>query len=318
MAKAADNLQTVTRLPPLPVRPAESHKGMFGRILVVGGSIHMPGAVALVANAAYRAGAGLVRIFCPAAAQPIAIMLAPCATSYPAHQTDSGRFSLAAEAQLREQAREHDVLAIGPGMGATPACARLVEIAVAEIDKPVVLDASGLTNLASLARAPRPAGPLVLTPHPGEMKRLLQALKIDVRLGPDDASRRVAAKAVAERLGCITLLKGSRTIVTDGARIYLNTTGNPGMATGGTGDVLTGVIAALLGQKFEPFEAAALGAYLHGLAGDIGARQLGEYGLMAADLLDTLPAAFRQYRRNKPLARRPAKSSGAAAKSSRN
>lgn len=294
-----DNLKIVTKLPPLPVRPADSHKGMFGRILVIGGSLHMPGSVALVANAAYRSGAGLVRIFCPESAQPIAISLAPCATSYPAQETDAGHFSLAARNQLFEEAGQHDILAMGPGMGLSPACSQLVETALGEIDKPLVLDASGLTNLASLGRVPRVAGPLIITPHPGEMAHLLKAFGLNIQLSHDDKSRKAVARAVADLLGCVVVLKGARTVVTDGRRVYLNTTGNPGMATGGTGDVLTGVTAALLGQKLEPFEAAVLASYLQGLAGDIGARRLGQYSLMASDLLDTLPEAFLQHARKR-------------------
>lgn len=300
MAKAADKLRTVTTLLPLPVRPFDSHKGMFGRILVVGGSLPMPGAAAMVANAAYRSGAGLVRIFCPASAQPIAISLAPCATSYPAEQTQTGYFALAARRQLTEQAAEHDVLAVGPGMGLTPACAQLVETAITEIDKPLVLDASGLTNLAWLGYVPRVLGPLIITPHPGEMARLLEAFALNVQLSHDDKSRKAAAKAVADHLGCVVVLKGARTVVADRQRLNINTTGNPGMATGGTGDVLTGVIAGLLGQKLPPFEAACLGTYLQGLAGDIGAKRFGQHSLMASDLLDTLPEAFLQYARKRP------------------
>ncbi len=297
MNNVADNLKAVTKLPPLPERPADSHKGMFGRVLVVGGSAAMPGSIALVANSAYRSGAGLVRIFCPASAQPIAITLAPCATSYLADESNDGGFSLRALDELGDQAAQHDVLAVGPGMDVTLAGTRLVETALSEIDKPVVLDASGLTCLASLGRVPAVKGPLIITPHPGEMHRLLKAFDMKLELTQDDASRRRVARAVADRLGCVVLLKGDRTVVTDGSQAYINTTGNPGLATGGTGDVLTGATAALLAQHFEPFEAACLAAYLHGLAGDIAAERFGQYSLMATDLLDTLPEAFQQYAR---------------------
>lgn len=294
MPTTPNNLTIVTDLPPLPVRPTDSHKGMYGRILAIGGSAAMPGSIALVANAAYRAGAGLVRIFCPAGAQPTAIALAPCATSVPAAETSAGRFSLAARPQLLAQAAEHDVLAMGPGMGASPAGAQLVKAALST-GRPTVLDADGLNNLAALDRFDRATAPLILTPHPGEMKRLLEALNLGVTLSHDPSARQAAAVALARRLGCVALLKGDRTVVTDGSRLYINDTGNPGMATGGTGDVLTGLVAALLGQNFDPFEAAALGSYLHGLAGDIAADRFGHYSLMATDLLDTLPEAFRQF-----------------------
>jgi NAD(P)H-hydrate epimerase len=292
MPTKASRLQTVSALPQLPARPADSHKGMFGRILVVGGCRAMPGSVALAANAAYRSGTGLVRILTPASAQPIAITLAPCATSAPADETDNGNFALSARAQLFHHAAEHDVLAVGPGMGVTPACAQMVKAALAEIDKPVVLDASGLLNLAWLGGVPRVAGPLVITPHPGEAGKLLAAFVLNVELTAEPKARQAAARALADHLGCVVVLKGHNTVVTDGRQLYVNNTGNPGLATGGTGDVLTGVIAALVGQKFPPLEAAVLGTYLHGIAGDIAAERLGQYSLMASDLLNTLPEAF--------------------------
>jgi NAD(P)H-hydrate epimerase len=232
--------------------------------------------------------------------------LAPCATSYPASETRTGHFALAARGELLDEAAQHDVVAIGPGMGLTQACARLVETALSEVDRPVVLDASGLTNLAGLGRVPRVTGPLVITPHPGEMAHLLEAFGLKIPLSSDDKSRKDAARAVAETLRCVVVLKGTRTVVTDGKCLYINTTGNPGLATGGTGDVLTGVTAGLLGQKFQPFEAACLACYLHGLAGDIGAKRLGQHSLMASDLLDTLPEALLQLARKK-TARKPKK-----------
>jgi ADP-dependent NAD(P)H-hydrate dehydratase len=288
-------LHTVSALPQLPARPNNAHKGMFGRVLVVGGCRAMPGSVSLTANAAYRAGAGLVRILTPASAQPMAITLAPCATSVLAEETSRGNFALSARRQLFEQATEHDVLAMGPGMGTTPACAQIVKAAVADIDKPLVLDAAGLTNLAWLGSRPRVEGPLVITPHPGEAARLLAAFDLKIELSHEPKVRQEAARALAGHLGCVVVLKGAGTVVTDNRQIYVNATGNPGLATGGTGDILTGVIAALIGQKFPPFEAAVLGTYLHGMAGDIAAEKMGPYSLMASDLLDTLPEAFRRH-----------------------
>jgi ADP-dependent NAD(P)H-hydrate dehydratase len=295
MPGKASRLQTVSALPQLPSRPQDSHKGMYGRVLVVGGSVAMPGSISLTANGAYRAGAGLVRILCPASAQRTAITLAPCATSALADETQTGHFALSARKQLIEQAAEHDVIAMGPGMGLSPACAQMVKTAVASIGKPLVLDATGLTCLAWLGSAPKAAGPLVITPHPGEAGRLLEAFGLRIGLTPEPESREAAARALAECLGCVVVLKGARTVVTDGRQLYVNSTGNPGLAKGGTGDVLTGVIAALIGQKFSAFDAAVLGTYLHGMAGDIGAERLGHYSLMATDLLDLLPEAFQRH-----------------------
>jgi NAD(P)H-hydrate epimerase len=296
MPTKASRSQTVSVLPQLPARSSETHKGTYGRVLVVGGSRAMPGSVSLTANAAYRAGAGLVRILCPASAQPMAITLAPCATSEPADETPSGHFAWSARRQLLEQAAQHDVLAMGPGMGLSPSCAQLVKMTLTSINKPLVLDAAGLTCLAWLGSAPKPtAGPLVITPHPGEANHLLEAFGLKVELTQEPESRKAVARALAEHLGCVVALKGARTVVTDGTQMYVNSTGNPGLATGGTGDVLTGVIAALIGQGFSSFDATVLGSYLHGLAGDIGAEQFGQYSLMASDLLDLLPEAFQRH-----------------------
>lgn len=295
MPAKASRLQTVSALPQLPVRSLESHKGTFGRVLVVGGSRAMPGSVSLTANAAYRSGAGLVRILCPASAQPMAIMLAPCATSELADETATGLFAWSSRKQLFEQADQHDVLAMGPGMGLSPSCAQLVKLAITEIDKPLVLDASGLSCLAWLGDVPKIAGPLVITPHPGEASRLLQAFHLDIELTQDPESRKTVARALAERIGCVVALKGARTVVTDGKQMYVNSTGNPGLATGGTGDVLTGMVAALIGQRLSPFDATVLASYLHGLAGDIGAQRFGQYSLLASDLLDLLPEAFQRH-----------------------
>src|SRR5262249_21688889 len=167
--------------------------------------------------------------------------------------------------------------------------------------KPIVLDADGLNNLSQLPnwtelvdRRTNRGDALVLTPHPGEMQRLLDSAKIKLSAIQD---RRSAAVRIAGATGAIVVLKGAGTIVTDGRRIYINRTGNPGMATGGTGDVLTGVIAALIGQKLSPFDAAVLGVHLHGLAGDLAARKLGQVSMIATDLIEHLPAAFRRLSR---------------------
>ncbi len=295
MASRTSRSQTVTALPQLPERPRDAHKGMFGRVLAVGGSAAMAGSVALVANAAYRSGAGLVRIFCPASAQPIAIGQAICATSAPAAETADGHFSLVARYQLLEQAAQHDVIAMGPGMGRSGACERLVYTAIVEAETALVLDADGLNNLAGLGRIDRVAGLLVITPHPGEANRLLAAFGLNVELSHEPKARRAAAEALAHHLDCICVLKGAGTVVAGGGQVYVNDVDNPGMATGGTGDVLTGVIAALLGQGFSAFDAAVLGVHLHGMAGEIAAERFGQYSMIASDLLETLGEAFRRH-----------------------
>jgi len=294
---------SVEDLPPLPPRPTDAHKGTFGRVLVVAGSAGMAGAAALTANAALKAGAGLVKVASPSAAQPTVAALAPCATTMPTPATPSGRFSLKAARLLVAAAAGHDVLAIGPGMGTSPSCAQVVKALLAEADKPTVLDADGINNLCWLATMPARQEALIITPHPGEMRRLLAAFHMPLALGRDDDSRVRVATAVSKKLGCIVVLKGAGTVVADGARVYINRTGNPGMATGGTGDVLTGIIAALLGQGLGPLEAASLGVYLHGLAGDIAAARMGQHSLIASDLLATLPEAFRNFASGEATAR---------------
>jgi NAD(P)H-hydrate epimerase len=195
----------------------------------------------------------------------------------------------AAETTLLELARANDVVAIGPGLGRSGAITKLVLAVLKGYGGPMVLDADGLNAVVGhVTHLQERQAPLIITPHPGEFSRLTGTPI------PDIQHRRVdAAVAFANQNRVIVVLKGNGTVVTDGHRYYQNTTGNPGMATGGTGDVLTGVIAALLGQGLDAFEAAQLGVYLHGLAGDLARDELGEVSLIASDLLHYLPRAFR-------------------------
>lgn len=312
-------LQIVKRIPRLPPRKADSHKGDYGRVLVIGGSRGMIGAPALCANAAMRSGAGLVRIATEYLYSRAVGVLAPCATVVPHRQLwawsesrTSQRSSPLRRRAMRRELKDawtslstalaaNDVVVIGPGWGTDDARTELLRRIVRGVKRRIVLDADGLNNLAKLlgwvqlcARRTREY-PLVLTPHPGEMQRLLDSAKI--RLSAIE-QRREAAVRLSEDTGAIVVLKGHRTIVTDGRRLYENRTGNPGMATGGTGDVLTGVIAALIGQKMSPFDAAVLGVYVHGLAGDLAARKLGQVSLIATDMIEFLPAAFLRMRPN--------------------
>jgi NAD(P)H-hydrate epimerase len=283
-------VEDVVSLPVLPPRPADSNKGDFGRVLVVAGSRGMSGAAILCASAALRGGAGLVRLAVPQEIVPIVASANPCYMTASLPQDEQGRIAARAEAELLALARANDVVALGPGLGQSPHLAGLAAALITQTRVPLVIDADGLNNLrdrTDLLRG-RPA-PLVLTPHPGEFARLLRSDVATVQ-----AARRDLAVRFAAEHGVVLLLKGHGTLVTDGRRVYTNRTGNPGLATGGTGDVLTGLVAALLGQGLEPFAAAQLGAYLHGLAGDLARDQLGEVSLIAIDLLDYLPQAFRQ------------------------
>ncbi len=283
-------IETLTALPKLAPRAADSNKGHFGRVLVVAGSRGMSGAAILCASAALRTGAGLVKVAVPAEILPIVAAGNPCYTTVALPHDTEGRIASSAFAVLTQLAEGHDVIALGPGLDRGPELSELVMELAAKVGKPMVIDADGLNAFAGQAERLRcDAYPRIVTPHPGEFARLLQT---DVKTV--QAQRRDLAVEFAGRQNCIVVLKGHGTIVTDGQRIYQNATGNPGMATGGTGDVLTGVIAALLGQQLPAFEAAQLGVYLHGLAGDLARDQIGGISLVATDLLDFLPPAVRQ------------------------
>jgi len=284
----ASDIIITRELPPLPRRAEDAHKSDVGRIAVIGGCADetmMVGAPALAANAALRSGAGLVQMLVPEAIRSAVGVLAPCATI----RTLPIDASSLLEAVSLFRA---DVVALGPGLGRSLETGVIVEF-LTRFTGSVVVDADGLNRLAE-------AGPfsfsepkrMVMTPHPGEMRRLLSARGDDRAIDPTGASRRAAACALVEAYGCVVVLKGRGTVVTDGKRLYVNETGNSGMATGGTGDVLTGVIAALIGQGITGFDAAMLGVYLHGLAGDFAAEELGRWSLTANDVIEYLPEAF--------------------------
>lgn len=278
-------------LPQLPPRAADSHKGDFGRALLVGGSRGMAGSVALAGQAALRGGAGLVTLAVPDVIQPTVAGFDPCYMTLPLPSDAEGRLCKTAHRQLIEAADRATVVACGPGLGRSADLVNLVGRLYFEVAKPLVVDADGLNALASQPDLlARPGGPRVLTPHPGEFARLFG------KESSPPEERRERAIDLALRANAVLVLKGHRTLVTDGHRCEVNTTGNPGMATGGTGDVLTGVITALLCQGLSPFDAAHLGVYLHGLAGDFAAARTGQVSLVASDLLDHLPEAFRSHR----------------------
>jgi ADP-dependent NAD(P)H-hydrate dehydratase len=291
MSPAPPPLFVVTDVPHLPPRPLDSNKGTFGRVLIVAGSRGMSGAAVLCATAALRGGAGLVRLAVPEGILTIVATANPCYTTAPLPQDGHGRLSVAALPQLLELVHDNSVAALGPGLGQSPELGDVIVALLEQTTTPLVLDADALNVLVGRLGALRKhQGPVVLTPHPGELARLLGC-----NIAAVQAQRQELAADFARTHGVIMVLKGYGTVVTDGRRLYINATGNPGMATGGTGDVLCGLIAALLGQKLEPFAAAQLGVYFHGRAGDLAREQLGEVSLIASDLLDFLPHAFRQH-----------------------
>ncbi len=286
------DLQRIEKLPDLPPRPADSHKGRFGTVLIIGGSRGMAGAAALCGASALRSGAGLVRVATPAEVQPTVASFEPSYMTYPLATSDEGMIDLDRSLRALERlVAAADVVAVGPGLGQSDGTRELVRWLIQSTDKPLVVDADGLNVLAGcmeiLAGLKRP---VILTPHPGEFGRL-SGMSID----QIQADRVAAAAHLAGRYeSLVVVLKGHGTVVCDGHRYYINQTGNPGMASGGTGDVLTGVIAALLGQHLAAFDAAQLGVHIHGLAGDIARDQNGMIGMIASDIVDALPDAFDQ------------------------
>lgn len=282
--------QTITQTPDPPDRPTEAHKGVFGTVIIVGGSAMMPGAPALCASAALRSGAGLVKIASHPTVIPTAISIEPSATGV----VLGGRDDLSAldAADPNQQA----VLAVGPGLGTSDWAAHLVAMLMRG-PRRAVIDADALNLIAQRGDLHRGGGAsLVMTPHPGEFQRLARPLGIH-ESPTDDAQRPIAAVKLAKAHQAVVVLKGHRSIVTDGEKMFINPTGNPALATAGSGDVLTGAIAALLAQGMACFDAAQLGVYLHGLAGDQWAQKYGPSGLTARDLIDLLPDAFVQHRK---------------------
>jgi NAD(P)H-hydrate epimerase len=279
----------IYELPKLPRRAHSGHKGTYGKVLIVAGSRGMSGAAVLCGHAALRSGAGLVQVASPADVQPLVAGAYPAYTTFAIRQHADGSFAETVSAELLALARAADAVAIGPGLGRTASVIALVRELLAGLrDVPVVLDADGLFAVSPFDASWRESR-LVLTPHAGEFSRLTS------EPAPQTTGERVEQSlAFVRKFGTVLLLKGSGTLVTDGTRLYRNTTGNPGMATGGSGDVLTGVIVALLAQGLARFEAAALGAWVHGRAGDCAATVLGQTSLTSPDLVNSLPSVFRE------------------------
>jgi len=283
------SIELVTHLARVPARAAEGNKGTYGRVIVVAGSRGMSGAAILCGSAAMRGGAGLVRVAGPASIQPIVAAGNPCYTTIALREDTAGRLGVAAVPELLALADGNDVVAIGPGLGQSGGVTAGVLALLKQTSKPLVLDADGINAVKPhVDRLTSRGAPLVLTPHPGEFARL-----VGTDVATVQSNRQELAVRFAAQHQLVLVLKGAGTLVTDGHRLYENPTGNPGMATGGTGDVLTGLIAALLGQHLSPFDAAQIGVHWHGRAGDLAGNDLGEVCLNAADLLQYLPRAWR-------------------------
>ncbi|MBC8105301.1 MAG: NAD(P)H-hydrate dehydratase [Anaerolineae bacterium] len=270
--------------PPLPERPIDGHKGLFGRVLIVGGSEDMLGAPVLAGTAALRMGSGLVQIAVPGAILASALSITPELIGLGLDKSSNQR-------SLLEAVERADVLVVGPGLGQSPGSKTRV-LRLIRIDKPMVIDADALNILASQKRWPGAfKAQAVLTPHPGEMKRLARLIG-ERDLPIDDEGRIQFAARAATDFGQIIVLKGHRTIVTDGDRVFVNQTGDSSLSKAGTGDVLSGMIGSLIGQGMDLFDAACAGVHLHGRAGEIAGKKLGRRSVLARDVIETLSAVL--------------------------
>ena len=275
-------------LPYLRPRKADSHKGDYGRVMLVGGSQGMAGSISLSAMAALRGGAGLVLVAVPESCQNVVAGFEPSYMTAGLPEDDEGRISLAAKDEIVRLAKHASVIAIGPGLGRSDDLDELVAWIYRVVPKPIVVDADAINALAEQPEILGKAGAArILTPHPGEFAGLMGQTAESI-----EARRAQAFEMAASCKKLVLVVKGHQTFITDGKTTATGTTGNPGMATGGTGDVLTGLVAALIGQGMSPFDAAHLGVHLHGKAGDLAAKDKGQVSLIASDLIDYLPRAF--------------------------
>lgn len=264
----------------LPDRAVDSHKGNFGKILLLCGSRGYTGAAALAAMGALRCGAGLVYLGVPESVYPIVATKVTEPIVFPLSDED-GMLSRQAIVHIEDKLQQMDAVLIGPGLGRSEGTNRVLQHILKIYQKTLIIDADGINLLAEHKDLLRGrTGVTILTPHEGEFSRLTGA-KITNRI--DDAMN------AASELRSIVVLKGHNTVITDGANCFVNPTGNPGMAVGGSGDVLAGMICALVGQGIAPLHAAACGVWLHGAAGDLCAEQLGQYAMLPSDMLMYLP-----------------------------
>lgn len=278
----------IDRLPPLPARPREGHKGLFGRVLIVGGNPEMIGAPVLAGVSAFRSGAGLVQIAIPKSVLSQALTIEPELIGL-ALPTSPEKWKYATE--------QADAIVVGPGMGQSSSARTLLRAVLKLPEKPVVVDADALNLLAAGGKWPSSTcSACVLTPHPGEMKRLARLFgKTELSQTPED--RLETAIGAATSFGQVVVLKGHRTIVTDAERYYVNNTGDSTLSKAGTGDILTGICATLLAQGLDRFDAACISVWVHGKAGEIAGQRFGQRSALAREILCCIGEAFDQYAR---------------------
>lgn len=296
MVNDEPRVERVEHLPDLPCRPSDAHKGTFGRALLIGGARGMPGAIGLAGLSAMRSGAGLVFLAVPDSVQSVVAGYEPSYQVRAVHEDHHGRIAQSALPVLMEWCADATAVAVGPGLDRSAELVTVVGDLFQQVERPLVLDADALNALSKCrgavacrdAVSARSAVARVLTPHPGEFSRLTGLSMAHIA-----GHREAEAVRFARTWNVILVLKGPATIVTDGLRVAINQTGNSGMATGGSGDVLTGLIVGLLAQQLPAFEAAQLAVHLHGLAGDLAAAELSQRALVASDLPRFLGAAWK-------------------------
>lgn len=274
----------------LPRRDKFSHKGTFGRVGIISGSLGMTGATYLSSMAALRTGSGLVYSIVPDSLKEVLSIKLTEAIIKPVEDRSTGHFTMDSFQQIINIIEDMDAIAVGPGIGVDEERLELIRRILLEYKKPVILDADGI-NLISMEPTilSNRQGYTIITPHPGELSRLLGVSIEDIQ-----KERVEYSKLTSNKYNIITVLKGANTLVADGkGRIYTNPTGNPGMATAGSGDVLTGMITSFIGQGIDPYKGAMLGVYCHGVAGDLASKDKGEYGMIARDILDNIPYSLK-------------------------
>ncbi len=284
MINEANNIKNL-----LGKREESTHKGSYGRVGVIAGSRGMTGAVYLTCQSALRTGSGLVYTIIPESLETIMSIKLTETIIKPIMDENKGHFTKESSNPILEEIRNLDTIALGPGLGLGKDRIQLVGEIIKNSTCPIVIDADGINCIAAnIDILKEKKSPIVLTPHPGEMARLLKTDIKDI-----EVNRVLYAQSLADKFKLVVVLKGHKTLVASpNEETYINNTGNPGMATAGSGDVLTGIIASLLGQGLSAYDSAKIGVYVHGLAGDLVKEKIGEYGIIASDLVEAIPYAM--------------------------
>ncbi len=293
-------MQEIKRLPVINKRNPNSHKGNYGRVFIIAGSPGMTGAAYMCGKSALRSGAGLVTVGIPESLNAVMEVKLTCVMTLPLPETPSGTISGAAKSKILNFSEQCDVIVIGPGLSLEPETRALVIDLIKEVKRPIVLDADGLNAIqGELSLLKNINQDIILTPHPGELARLMNLTSSEIQCNRKDVAKEFITtvnqynnETCCKEKDTILVLKGNKTVVINHSNIYINNTGNPGMASGGSGDVLSGIIGALIAQGFTPFSAAQLAVYIHGRAGDLAAKQKGEVSMIATDIIDYLSNVF--------------------------